>query len=257
MAERLPFPLWWQQIQAQQRSLGLQDDVLDESVKYAVEIPGFKDVIHIIPRAKVSKDEMEAHRAALRRKLSSPLSAGQLDTLKWKKETFLKILRSPTPPEVREIGWYINQVENVGDMMTAAFWGGKGLIWALGKIGLAAKGPLAKYAGWALVAKDVADIINLMRVARSTRGFNKKQGLKDSSMNPFNKTMKASRALKLKARLPGIPDWLEIAQVTDQAFGVGISFGPIVGFITDGLFGVRKGAEVKGLGGGVDLKQFQ
>lgn len=267
MAERLPFALWWQQVQAQQRAQGLKDDELDETMKYAVEIPGVADVIHVIPRAKVSKDEMAAHRAALRRKLPSPLSARQLDTLKWKLETFKKIMLSPTPPEVRQIGWYINQVENVGDMMTATYWGGKGILWALSKIGLKVRGPLAKYMGWAMVGKDIADMINILRIAQraaavpgpaplpisprqalffqTPRGQKKYLALKGGSLNPFSKEMKASRGFKLKAKLPGVPDWIEILQVTDQLFGVGVSFGPIVGFMTDALYGIRRGAEFK------------
>lgn len=239
------FEIWWQSMQGIAREYGLKDDDIDEGIKYSVEIPGLADVIHLVPRAKVSPDEMKAHRAALRRGDPSPLSPAQLETLEWKRQTFLKIMASPTPEVTRNAGWYVNQVENVGDMMTAAYWGGKGILWALGKIGMKTRGPAAKYMGWALVAKDIADIINLFRIARAQRGTKKGSALKSGSMNPFSNERKLSRGFKMKARLPGVPDWIEIAQVTDQFFGVGISFGPIVGFAWDSIYGVRRGAEFK------------
>lgn len=241
---REPFALWWQRYQAQARALGFGDTEMDQMNNYAIEIPGVSDMIHLIPRAKISAAELAAHKTAQRRGLPEPLSAAQLDTLKWKRDIFLRIMRSPTPPEVREAGWYVNQVENVGDMMTAAYWGGKGILYTLGKLGLKTKGPAAKYVGWAMVAKDIADIINLFRVARTVRATKKGQALKSGSMNPFSKESKLSRGFKLKAKLPGVPDWIEIFQVTDQFFGVGISFGGIVGFANDLAFGLRKGARI-------------
>jgi hypothetical protein len=267
MAEREAIGLWWQKVQAQARQLGVKDDDIDEGVKYVVEVPGISDVIHLIPRAKISEAEMKAHRAALRRHEPSPLSGRQLDTLEWKRKTWLKIQQSPTPAVAREAGWYLNQIENVGDMMTAAYWGGKGLLWMIGKVGLAIPHPVAKIVGWALTAKDVADVLNLFRMARVGRplgavgpvpvsvaqagffetpmGQKKMKGLRSGSLNPFSKESKLSRGFKLKAKLPSIPDWIEIAQVTDQLFGVGISFGAIVGFASDVLYGIRRGAEFK------------
>lgn len=243
MAEREPFAIWWQRVQAGARGLGVKDDDMDEGVRYAVEVPGVGEIIHLIPRAKVTKEEMLLRRNALRRGEPSPLSARQEDTIRWKKQIFLRIMRSPTPEVVRNAGWYVNQVENVGDMMTAGYWGGKGILWLLGKLGLKARGPAARYVGWAMVAKDIADLVNLFRMARTLRPTKKHEGLKSSSANPFSKEAKLSRGFRLKAHIPGVPDWIEIAQVTDQFFGVGISFGGIVGFAQDLVYGIRRGAE--------------
>lgn len=137
---REPFALWWQRYQAQARALGFGDTEMDQMNNYAIEIPGVSDMIHLIPRAKISAAELAAHKTAQRRGLPEPLSAAQLDTLKWKRDIFLRIMRSPTPPEVREAGWYVNQVENVGDMMTAAYWGGEGYPLHTGEAGLEDQG---------------------------------------------------------------------------------------------------------------------
>lgn len=247
---REPFDLWWQRVQGEARALGIKDDDIDEGIKYSVSIPGISDVIHLIPRAKISPDEYEFHKYCLAHGTPSPLSDAQLDTLAWKRETFLKIMNSPTPEVAREAGWYLNQIENVGDMMTAAYWGGRGLMWGLAKAGLVSRSPAAKIVGYAMVGKDIADVVNLFRIARSQRAAKKKGALKGGSMNPFSKEMKASRGFKMQAHVPGIPDWIEIAQVTDQFFGVGISFGSVVGFVSDAIYGVRRGADWK-----IDLPQ--
>lgn len=222
--------------------LGLEEPEAGEA-EYAIYVPGVTDVIHLLPRAKITPEEMAAHRAALRRKELSPLTPRQLQYLRWRRDVYLKIRQSATPEEVRQVGWYLNQVENVGDMMTAAYWGGKGIITLLQKIGLRARGPAAKYVGWALTAKDIADTVNMFKAARTLRGMKKGSTMGKTSMNPFSTQSKLNRGFKLLRRMPGIPDWIEIVQVTDQFFGVGVSFGAIVGFAYDVLFGVRKGAK--------------
>lgn len=240
---REPFELWWMRMNVYKKALGLDDSEVDEGIKYGIEVPGLGDMIHLVPRAKISADELKAHRVAMKRGVPSPLSGGQLDTLKWKRETYLKIRRSPTPEVQRNAGWYVNQVENVGDMMTAAYWGGQGMLWLLGKAGLKVRGPAAKYVGWAMVAKDITDVINMFKIARTMRGQKKGQALKSDNLNPFSTESKLNRGFKMKAKIPGVPDWIEIVQVTDQFFGVGISFGGIVGFASDLMYGMRRGAE--------------
>lgn len=239
------------QLDAQYRlvkqELGTLTPQEEEQIKYAVSIPGIADVIHLIPRAKITPQEMANHKYAIAHGLADPLSDEQLKTLQWKRETWLKIKQSATPEEYRRIGWYLNQIENVGDMMTAAYWGGKGVLYTLTKLGMRVRGPAAKYVGWALLAKDIADTINLFKAARVVRGTKKKGSLGKERLNPLSKESKLNRGFKLKAKIPGVPDWIEILQVTDQFLGVGISFGAIVGFANDLFFGVPAGAQIKGL----------
>jgi hypothetical protein len=104
--------------------------------------------------------------------------------------------------------------------------------------------PASKYMGWALVAKDITDMVNLFRMARVARPTKKKAALKGSGLNPFSTERKLSRGLKMKAKLPGVPDWIEIAQLTDQWFGVGISFGAIVGMFTDLHWAIKRGRTI-------------
>jgi len=50
---------------------------------------------------------------------------------------------------------------------------------------------------------------------------------------------------RLKRLLPTHGEMLEIAQTSDMLAGVGISFGPLVGFVLDAIFGVAAGAKWK------------
>lgn len=50
---------------------------------------------------------------------------------------------------------------------------------------------------------------------------------------------------KLKRVLPTHGEMVEIGQTSDQLAGIGVSLGPILGFITDTIFGVAKGAPLK------------
>ncbi len=243
-AGREPFELWWQRTQKYSKQLGLTDQDDQQGMEYALEVPGLEDVIHIIPRAKVTKEEMAARNRALKQGLPSPLTAAQEQTIKWKRDTFLRIMKSPTPPDVREAGYWVNQIENVGDMMTAAYWGGKGIFYLLQKLKLTKRSPASKYVGWAMVAKDITDVVNMFKIARTARADKKGAALKGSNLNPFSKESKLSRGIKLKTKMPGFPDWVEIAQVTDQFFGVGISFGAVVGFVNDTLWAVKRGRNI-------------
>ena len=50
---------------------------------------------------------------------------------------------------------------------------------------------------------------------------------------------------RLKRLLPTHGETLEIAQTSDQLANIGISFGPLVGFVTDLMFGIGTGAKFK------------
>jgi len=221
--------------------------------KKMIHVPGVGEVLHLIPKAKISEEEMKAHKKALRAKMPSPLSPRQLAGLKAKRDMYLRIMRSPTPMQQRNIGYALNQVENVGDMMTAAYWGLKGSVWLVRKAAPKLASRTVPWVGWALTGKDIADTINVFKLGRAATGEVKHARFGKASINPFSTVSKATRAIKAATKLPSIPDWIEIAQVTDQLFGVGISFGAIVGFGSDLFHGLLTGAKFeKG-----SLKSFQ
>lgn len=238
---------------------------LTKQERSVVHIPGMSDVIHLWPASKPSEQECEAHRIMTyksppvptyaenlkyyeQRKaagtiLPSPLAQDQLDYLKEKRAKISRIRESPTPELVKSFGTVMTWFDDFGDMMTTAAWGGKGALWLATKIGIKVASRAVPYLGWILLAKDIADTVNLFRMIKILGRSAKRMKWQSDGINPFGKKAFASRLTKLAKKLPGVPDWIEIAQTTDQLFGVGISFGPIVGLATDAIFGVIKGSE--------------
>lgn len=69
-------------------------------------------------------------------------------------------------------------------------------------------------------------------------------------LNPFSRVSRGRRALRVGQGAPGLGAILETLQTTDQAFGVGISFGAIVGAFTEGAYA----AELQSRGESVSVK---
>jgi hypothetical protein len=55
-------------------------------------------------------------------------------------------------------------------------------------------------------------------------------------LNPFAAERKLDRSLKMARGMPSIGNLLEVFQTTDQLWGVGVSFGAIVGSFTEGAY---------------------
>lgn len=209
-----------------------------------VYVPGITDMIHIIPKAKISEEEMKAHRAALRRREPSPLSERQLEELARRREVYLRIKQSVTPEYVKSIGKFMNWMDDAGDAMTTAYWGGKGASKVFEKVTGKSASKIVPFLGWALVAKDIFDVVSIFKLARSIRGQAKGDRWKDIETNPFGKKARVGRARRLRKGRPSLSDYIEILQTTDMLFGVGISFGPAVGFALDLFFGAMFGIPV-------------
>ncbi|MBM4338986.1 MAG: hypothetical protein FJ110_05545 [Deltaproteobacteria bacterium] len=194
-----------------------------------INIPGFSDVIHIIPKARISAEERAAHLWAIKRGLPSPLIPAQLQTLQYKKFRFLKALASPTPTWAKNIGAVSTVLDNVEDGLVT--------ISVLGRI--AAKiaprlaGKLIPGVGWVLLGSDILNALNLISwVTFSANGAKRKvEGL--AERNPFHSKAAANRAFRIKRSIPSIGEILEILQTTDQLFGVGLCLGGIMGVVTD------------------------
>lgn len=59
-------------------------------------------------------------------------------------------------------------------------------------------------------------------------------------VNPFSREARLNRSQTVRAWRPTIYNLLEVAQTTDQLFGVGVSFGALVGLVSDSAFGVEQ-----------------
>lgn len=128
-------------------------------------------------------------------------------------------------------------------------------------LGVAARvvGRFVPIVGWVLLAADLLNLLSLIGMLASpayalacgmpgqalAAGLPAalfKRALKAETwtmhnLNPFSRAARGSRALRAAARLPTISNLLEVAQTTDQLFGVGLSLGGLVGMIQGAAFG--------------------
>lgn len=204
---------------------------IEYQAKYGntVNIPGFSDVIHIVPKARITVDEMAAHKWASQRKLPSPLTAPQLLLLTSKKYRFLKALASPTPTWLKTYGSVATAMDNVEDALITLYWMGRLAI----RIAPRLLGGTTKTLGWLLKGSDVLNLANAVSWGGAmTRGC---KGLHEhlQSKNPFHAKYKAEHAVRLKQKTPGFGAFLEILQTTDQLFGVGLCLGGLFGMVED------------------------
>jgi hypothetical protein len=194
-----------------------------------VNIPGFEDIIHIGTLAKITDQEMAAHRAAQKLKVPSPLSSDQLRTLAVKKARFIKALSSPTPSWVNNVAAVAQALDNIED----------------GLVTLSVFGRLGSYAtkklwqreipgvGWVMLVADILNFFNMISWATFAANGGKRKLEDLAERNPFHKKAKARRATKLKRTWPTFGEALEIAQTCDQLFGYGLCLGGILGMVTD------------------------
>jgi len=136
-------------------------------------------------------------------------------------------------------------------------------------LGLTARlmGRFVPVVGWVLLGADVLNVLSLLGMMASpayalacagpqtalAAGIPValfKQMLKAESwsmhrLNPFSRQARATRALRAGGRLPGVSNLIEVAQTTEQLFGVGASFGGLVGLLNEVTFGAAAYADGK------------
>jgi len=207
----------------------------------AVNVPGFEDIIHIGTLAKISDQEMAAHRAAQKLKVPSPLSSEQLRTLAVKKARFLRALKSPTPSWVNNVASVAMALDNVEDaLVTLSVFGRLGSyitkkLWQREIPGV----------GWVMLGADILNFFNMISWTTFAANGGKRKLEDLAERNPFHKKAKAKRALKLKRTWPTFGEALEIAQTADQLFGYGLCLGGILGMLTDVFTRATKYTEFK------------
>jgi len=196
-----------------------------------INIPGFSDVIHITPQAKISPEERAAHLWATKRGLPSPLTPAQIQALKYKKYRFLKALASPTPDWMQTYGAVATALDNVEDALVT--------IVVLGRIVVRISPTLYKRIipglGWLLLGSDILNLANLFAWS-SFSAMSGKRGIEAlAEKNPFHAKAKARRTLKLNKRIPSFGEILEVLQTTEQITGFGLCLGGLVGLLSDSV----------------------
>lgn len=201
---------------------------------YTMYIPGFSDIFKIGLDYKPTEEEVELYR----KKDITALGFDKYDqierTMKKKKEAFLRMMSSPNPRWLDNIGSTMTFLDDINDsagtLSVVARTAARLLPKAVGRYFM---GP----AGWALTLADVVNVA--MTIARSPLDrITRKSYLADGyNMNPFSKEAKVSRSRRLKRLKPSKGEVIELLQTTNNMFGIGLSLGPLVGAFLEAFTG--------------------
>jgi len=211
---------------------------------YTMHIPGLTDIVTFDTASAPTEIELAQYKA----KDVGALGQKRFEDIKFlmakKKESFLRMMDSPNPTWLSNIGTSMTLLDDINDaagtLSVLARIGAHLLPKVLGKVLL---GP----AGWALMAADIAQIAMTVMRSPLTRIMKKSALSKATATNPFCKEARVARARRLRKLKPTKGEVIEALQVTNNVFGIGLSLGPIVGAVEEaftGPFRVLQGKKV-------------
>ncbi|MBA7496283.1 hypothetical protein ES702_06882 [subsurface metagenome] len=155
-----------------------------------------------------------------------------------------RMLASPMPTFGKNIASVLTFFDDINDTLGSAAVLGRFAARLMPRVlGRLMLGPI----GWLLLLADIAGLVlDIMRMPIACiAGKRMYEGVRD--MNPFSKNARVRRANKLRRVLPGKGELLELAQTTDNVFGIGLCLGPILGYgydVAAGLVRAVRGQKV-------------
>ncbi len=151
-----------------------------------------------------------------------------------KRERFLRMLASPTPDIVRNVGSIMEALDDTQDALVSIAMFGRILIGILPS--LFAKvliGPV----GWLLTASDLLNFSSLITALVRPRMSGKRALNLLEPNNPLSNKGKARLTKRVLKAMPSTSDIIQLLQVTGSVFGFGLSLGPILGLAEDLIAG--------------------
>jgi hypothetical protein len=153
-----------------------------------------------------------------------------------RKQKYLAQLASPQPKILRSAAAVLTSLDDAQDALsTLACIGMISCAVIGGTTAAALTGPL----GWVIGATTLLNLLNPMSRMKGPRGkaktgrAAKKDTEKFTDKNPFSKKSRAKYAKNIRKFRPSVANLIELAQVTQNIFGIGISIGPVMGFAQD------------------------
>lgn len=147
-----------------------------------------------------------------------------------KRDKYNAMLASPAPTWLTNAGSVMTFFDDINDMAgTAAVLCRIAARFAPRILARFFLGP----AGWLLLIAELFGLMMTLTRLPISCIVSKRHFHSVSEMNPFSKNARAVRARKLRRVLPGKGELIEMAQASDQLFGIGLCLGPIVGFAQD------------------------
>lgn len=181
---------------------------------YTIRIPQWDDIVHLTPTLLKDPAVIKAE----------------------KKENLVRILESPAPDWARKFSSAMTFIDDVQDTMSIVY----PLLAMLGRAAPKVFAKLIPVIGWVGVGYDLLNLANAIGRAPLTLMKSKREVCKYKRRNPFSKTSRLENVGKIRNYKPGLSDLLQVAQTLDQFTGAGLSFGGVMGAITDSIFGAYK-----------------
>lgn len=211
---------------------------------YTVTMPGFTDIFHIVKPPEVTGQQYREWYRARHEERPADLPPFINAYLDRKRRRFEAQLGSPSPGWLQSISSLMTFIDDVEDGVSTGVLLGRFALKLVPRIGAR----LIPLLGWALLAADIMELAAFMYKMPGMGRGGKRRGWDWVSMNPFHAKAKVRRAEKLLKKLPTVGELAEGLQTTDNLFGIGISFGAILGMGQDLVTGaVRQmaGQEVR------------
>ena len=156
---------------------------------------------------------------------------------KKKLQAALDLQKSPTPEIAKNLGILMTAIDDVQDFTTT--------------VGVIARilGRVFKPAELLAIGSfTVGEFLNRLTLMNKLTGSEKAvvcHMVKTMKHSSRHSTIKTDVEKRMKRLFPSKGELMEVAQTTDTLFGVGISFGPLIGIAEDAIFGFFKGAPIR------------
>lgn len=188
-----------------------------EKYGYNISVPEWNDIIRLKPTLLKTPDELKAE----------------------KLRNLERMLASPAPEIYNNYASVMTWIDNIQDTASIVFPAFRMLArWSPKIIGRLIPGM-----GWALLGYDLLQAANVFgRAPWSAVMGSKRTACEVLRSNPFSKKAQWKRMDRIAKWDPTISDLLQVFQVTSDVTGVGLSFGPIMGFIADLVSGAYRTA---------------
>jgi len=178
---------------------------------YYIRIPKLEDMIHWKPQLLKSLEEVKAE----------------------KRQGLMNILASPAPEWARMYSTIMTWMDNIQDAGSVVYPGFSMLLRWAPKV----FGKVLPIMGWIMLGTDLLNMAIAVGRLPMTGMGGKRLICDYFRQNPFTKKAQWLRKERIKNYKPGVADLIQVAQTTDNITGVGLSLGPLMGFIQDAIFG--------------------
>jgi hypothetical protein len=201
---------------------------------YQVRFPGWDDIVHLVPTASLTPEEIRARQL----------------------RQITDFQNSPTPEIAQHFADLATQVDNVQDALV--------VLSVLGRVATKVVGRAIPGVGAIATAADVLNAVNIfypplpgIHSLPSVAGIRSAAG----RLTKYARSLEHKREISLRSALGtgayaqrleetlktgkigfGWGEALQALQVTDSMYGFGLSLGPIFGALTDTMFGLLRGA---------------